>query len=53
MTKFDLIKIIHERVGLGWKDSMEAVEQIFEIIKAAWKVKPRSKSVDSEGSSYV
>ena len=43
MTKIDLIKIIHGKIGLGTKESAEAVEQVFEIIKEALESEKKIK----------
>ena len=43
MTKIDLIKIIHEKVGLGMKESAEAVEQVFESMKEALESETKVK----------
>ena len=33
MTKADVNKIIHEKIGWGLKESMEIVDQVFDILK--------------------
>jgi integration host factor subunit alpha len=33
MTKADIVEIIHQKIGLGRKESTEIVEQVFEIIQ--------------------
>ncbi len=33
MTKADIVEIIREKIGLGIKESMEIVDQVFDIMK--------------------
>ncbi len=35
MTKADIVKIVHEKIGLGSKESVEIVDQLFELMKEA------------------
>jgi integration host factor subunit alpha len=43
MTKIDLIKIIHGKIGLGTKESSDFVAQVFEIIKEALESEKKVK----------
>jgi integration host factor subunit alpha len=43
MTKIDLIKIIHGKIGLGTKESSEVVAQVFDIMKEALESEKKVK----------